>query len=87
MRCESLFNERVLRGMTTTKKDEQTTDDLTQHPLPLVSCFLGLGQINPQSPFYSSISEETKAHDEHTRARSLTHTHHHIYIHTYIINK
>ena len=67
--------------------EKKTTDRRPQHPLPLVSCFLGLGQINPQSPFYSSISEETKAHDEHTRARSLTHTHHHIYIHTYIINK
>ena len=66
MMCESLF-VRVQRGMTTTKMPDSLVDP--QHPLPLLS----LGQINNlHSPFYISISEETKAHDEHTHARSLT---------------
>lgn len=74
MCCESLF-VRVLRGMTTTKKDsdEQTTDDLNTlfHSSPSSR---SRTKITLHSPFYISISEETKAHDEHTRARSLTRT-------------
>ena len=90
MRCESLF-VRVLRGMTTTKKDsdEQTTDDLNTLFLsyPVFSVSDKSKSIYNLNFILVSAKRPNEAHDEHTRARSLTHTHHHIYIHTYIINK
>ena len=54
-----------------------------QHPLPLVSLF---SLVSDTSPFYSSISEETKRSTRRTHTRALTHSHAQ-HLRTHITNK
>ena len=63
--------------------EKKTTDRRPQHPLPLVSCFLGLGQINLDSPFML-VSAKRPKHTTNAHTRAHSHAQH---MHTYIHNK
>lgn len=82
MRCESLF-VRVLRGMTTTKKDsdEQTTDDL--NTLFLSYPVFSVSDKSIHNLHFILVSAKRPKHttNTHARAHSLTRTTIYTYIH------
>ena len=84
MRCEILFN---VPGLYERNDDDEkkTTDDL--NTLFLSSPVFSVSDKSIHNLHFIVASAKIPKHTTNTHARAHSLTHHHIYIHTYIINK